>query len=99
MKDFADCLVSCITPAYRYIRFGLRHPPLVSRGKTTRKGPNPSEDYNQPLAGRRGSVGRCHHHARRHAAAAARGARRTQLLNARRASQRRTDEPRRRPAR
>ncbi len=31
--------------------------------KTTRKGPNPSEDYNRPLAGRRGSVCCCHHHA------------------------------------
>ncbi len=41
MKDFADCLVSCITPAYRYTRFGLRHQPPVNRANRRERGPIP----------------------------------------------------------
>jgi branched-chain amino acid transport system substrate-binding protein len=41
VKDFADCLVSWVTPAYRYNRFGVRHPPPVNRAKRRERGPIP----------------------------------------------------------
>src|SRR4051812_26325147 len=41
MNNFADCLVSCITAAYRYTRFGLRHPPPVNRRNRRERGPIP----------------------------------------------------------